>query len=88
MTVNGKTYTQLDKIGKGGSGQVYRVMAENGKLLALKRVKLDEADEAAILGYKGEIELLKQLQSETRVVDLYDWQVDEEKQCLSVVGLC
>ncbi|KAF2099476.1 kinase-like protein [Rhizodiscina lignyota] len=85
MTVNGKTYTQLDKIGKGGSGQVYRVMAENGKLLALKRVKLDEADEAAILGYKGEIELLKKLQSEARVIDLYDWQVDEEKQCLSVL---
>lgn len=86
MTVNGKAYTQLDKIGKGGSGQVYRVMAENGKMLALKRVKLDEADEAAIMGYKGEIALLQKLQTEQRVIDLYDYQVDDEKQCLSVVS--
>lgn len=86
MTVNGKAYTQLDKLGKGGSAQVYRVMAENGKLLALKRVKLDGADEAAILGYKGEIELLQKLQNESRVINLYDYQVDEEKQCLSVVS--
>lgn len=88
MTVNGKVYTQLDKLGKGGSGQVYRVMAENGRLMALKRVKLEGLDEQAIMGFKGEIDLLQKVRNERRVVNLYDYQVDDEKQCLSMVRIC
>jgi len=87
FTVNGKIYSQMGKIGKGGSSDVYRVMAENCKMFALKRVKLEGADESAVMGYKGEIDLLKQLEGNERVVQLYDYQVDEEKQCLSVVCL-
>ena len=86
FTVNGKSYQQIAKIGRGGSSDVYRVMAENGKLFALKRVKLDDADEAAVRGYKGEIDLLNKLKDVDRVVRLYDYQVDEEKLCLSVVS--
>jgi serine/threonine-protein kinase TTK/MPS1 len=65
---------------------VYRVMAENFKLLALKRVKLEDADEAAVRGYKGEIDLLQKLKNVDRVVRLYDWEVDEQRQVLSVVS--
>lgn len=86
MKVNGKVYTQMGKIGRGGSSDVYRVMAENCKMFALKRVKLEDADESAVRGYKGEIELLRKLDKVDRVVQLYDWQVDEEKCCLSVVS--
>lgn len=64
---------------------MYRVMAENFKLLALKRVKLEDADEAAVRGYKGEIDLLQKLKNVERVVRLYDWEVDEQRQILSVV---
>lgn len=64
---------------------MYQVMAENSKMFALKRVKLEGADEAAIAGYKGEIELLKKLENVDRVVRLIDYQIDEEKQCLYVV---
>lgn len=60
-------------------------MAENFKLLALKRVKLEDADEAAVRGYKGEIDLLQKLKNVERVVRLYDWEVDEQRQVLSVV---
>ncbi|KAF2088225.1 kinase-like protein [Saccharata proteae CBS 121410] len=83
--VNGKPYQEIGRIGKGGSSDVYRVMAENGKLFALKRVKLEDADENAVRGYKGEIELLKKLEGVERVVRLFDWEVDEEKQILSVL---
>jgi serine/threonine-protein kinase TTK/MPS1 len=61
-------------------------MAENFKLLALKRVKLEDADEAAVRGYKGEIDLLQKLKNVDRVVRLYDWEVDEQRQVLSVVS--
>lgn len=84
--VNGKQYQEVGRIGKGGSSDVYRVMAENGKLFALKRVKLEDADESAVRGYKGEIELLRKLEGVERVVRLFDWEVDEEKQILSVVS--
>jgi serine/threonine-protein kinase TTK/MPS1 len=48
LRVNGKMYTRIDSLGRGGSGKVYRVSAENGKLLALKRVSLDNLDERVI----------------------------------------
>jgi serine/threonine-protein kinase TTK/MPS1 len=86
LAVNGKHYSQMDRIGRGGSSAVYRVMAENFKLLALKRVKLDDADEAAVRGYKGEIDLLQKLKNVDRCVRLYDWEVDEQRQVLSVVS--
>ncbi|KAF1832935.1 kinase-like protein [Decorospora gaudefroyi] len=85
LTVNGKHYSQMDRIGRGGSSAVFRVMAENFKLLALKRVKLEDADEAAVRGYKGEIDLLQKLKNVDRVVRLYDWEVDEQRQVLSVL---
>lgn len=85
LSVNGKHYSQMDRIGRGGSSAVYRVMAENFKTLALKRVKLEDADEAAVRGFKGEIDLLQKLKSVDRVVRLYDWEVDEQRQVLSVV---
>jgi serine/threonine-protein kinase TTK/MPS1 len=84
--VNGKVYTQLVRLGKGGSSDVYQVMAENSKMFALKMVKLEGADEAAIMGYKGEINLLRKLKNEDRVVQLFDYMVDEEKQRLYVVS--
>ncbi|CAN9341010.1 unnamed protein product [Alternaria alternata] len=85
LSVNGKHYSQMDRIGRGGSSAVYRVMAENFKLLALKRVKLEDADEATVRGFKGEIDLLQKLKNVDRVVRLYDWEVDEQRQVLSVL---
>jgi serine/threonine-protein kinase TTK/MPS1 len=86
LSVNGKHYSQMDRIGRGGSSAVYRVMAENFKQLALKRVKLEDQDESAVRGYKGEIDLLRKLSNVERVVQLYDWEVDEQRQILSVVS--
>ena len=63
-------------------------MAENYRLLALKRVKLEDADEATVRAYKGEIDLLNKLKKVERVVSLYDWEVDEQRQLLSVVSFC
>lgn len=83
--LNGRTYRRLDCIGRGGSSRVFRIMAENYKIFALKRVNLEEADAAAIAGYKGEIELLKKLENVDRVIRLFDYEVNEDKGVLNVL---
>jgi serine/threonine-protein kinase TTK/MPS1 len=87
LRVNGKHFTRLDCIGRGGSSRVYRVMAENSKFFALKRVSLDDADEMAVRGFKGEIDLLKKLEGVERVIRLYDFELNEDKGTLSVVSV-
>ena len=85
ISVNGKLFTRMDCIGRGGSAKVYRVMAENYKVFALKRVALEDVDELAIRGYKGEIDLLRKLENEDRVVRLFDYEINDERQTLSVL---
>ncbi|KAI0912507.1 kinase-like domain-containing protein [Ustulina deusta] len=85
MKVNGKCYTRIDSLGRGGSGKVYRVAADNGKMFALKRVSIENADENTVKGYKGEIDLLKKLAKVERVITLIDYEMNDEKQVLSLV---
>jgi serine/threonine-protein kinase TTK/MPS1 len=84
--VNGKSYQPLERCGKGGSAEVWRVQAENGKVFALKRVRLHGQDPAAIQGYKGEIDLLNKMKGNPRVVELFDYAIDDEKEVLYVVS--
>jgi serine/threonine-protein kinase TTK/MPS1 len=83
--INGKSFQPLERCGKGGSAEVWRVQAENGKVFALKRVRLQGQDPAAIQGYKGEIDLLNKLKGNPRVVELFDYAVDDDKGVLYVV---
>lgn len=85
VIINGRSYKRLDCVGRGGSSRVYRIMAENYKIFALKRVSLEDADMASIAGYKGEIDLLRKLENVERVIRLYDYEVNEEKQTLNVM---
>jgi serine/threonine-protein kinase TTK/MPS1 len=85
VIINGRSYKRLDCVGRGGSSRVYRIMAENYKIFALKRVALEDADMASIAGYKGEIDLLRKLENVERVIRLYDYEVNEEKQTLNVM---
>ncbi|KAJ4272158.1 hypothetical protein NW762_000869 [Fusarium torreyae] len=85
LRVNGVAYTRLDCLGRGGSGKVYRVAAENGKMFALKRVSLENADDSTIKGYLGEIDLLKKLGEVERVIKLFDCEMNTEKQILTLL---
>ncbi|KND90183.1 Serine/threonine-protein kinase MPS1 [Tolypocladium ophioglossoides CBS 100239] len=85
LRVNGKCYTRLDCLGRGGSAKVYRVTAENGNMFALKRVSLENADETTIKGYKGEIDLLGRLSNVDRVIKLFDHEMNSEKQVLTLL---
>jgi serine/threonine-protein kinase TTK/MPS1 len=62
-------------------------MAENSTFYALKKVNLEDADEGAVQGFKGEINLLEKLKGEERVIRLYDYEMNDEKGILSVVRL-
>ncbi|KAJ5624264.1 hypothetical protein N7510_000573 [Penicillium lagena] len=85
VSINHKHFTRLDCIGRGGSSRVYRVMAENYKIFALKRVNLEDVDPLTLTGYKGEIDLLKKLENVDRVVRLFDWELNSDKHALSVL---
>lgn len=86
IKINGKIFTRLDVIGRGGSARVYRVMAENNAMFALKKVNLEDADESAVMGFKGEIKLLEKLTGDDRVIQLIDYEVNDDKGVLSVVS--
>ncbi|ROT35599.1 kinase-like protein [Sodiomyces alkalinus F11] len=85
IRVNGKSYTRLDCLGRGGSAKVYRVTAENGAMFALKRVSLEQADEMTIKGYRGEIDLLGKLTGVDRVINLFDYEMNDEKRMLTLL---
>lgn len=85
VTVNGRSYRRLDCIGRGGSARVYRVMTDDLRVLALKKVSLRGVDNTAVQGYKGEIELLKRLTHVDRVVKLVDWEFNVSTDCLNLV---
>jgi len=86
IRVNGKCYTRLDVLGRGGSAKVYRVTAENGRMWALKRVSLEHADELTIKGFKSEIDLLTKLANVERVINLLDYEMNDEKKVLTLVS--
>ncbi|KAM7189728.1 hypothetical protein V8F33_009867 [Rhypophila sp. PSN 637] len=72
-----KKYILNGCIGRGGSAKVYRVSAESGKMLALKRVSLENADKATVKGFKEEIDLLKRLRGINRFIQLVDHDTQE-----------
>lgn len=87
--INGKMFSIRGgkPLGRGGSSIVWRVMAENDNMFALKKVNLEDCNEETVRGYKAEIELLKKLENVDRVVRLLDWEVNEQKQSLSIVSV-
>lgn len=75
IQVNGTEYEKMELLGRGGSSKVYKVRTPNNKVYALKRVAFDEFDESSVDGFKGEIELLKKLENQPRVVRLVDYEM-------------
>ena len=61
--VRGKRYKVMKLLGKGGSSRVYEAFDEQrNSVVAIKRVNLEEADEATTAGYINEIAMLEKLQ--------------------------
>eukprot|EP01134_Creolimax_fragrantissima_P002884 CFRG2884T1 len=75
FVVNGKAYTKLQVLGKGGSSVVYLVIGSDRKINALKMVKLEGVDAQTIRSYQSEIDLLKRLQGCDNIIRLHDSEV-------------
>lgn len=88
LSVNGKFYTKLEMIGKGGSSKVYKVLAADGKLYALKRVQLKGVDPTAAAGYINEMSLLKRLQLCDHIIKLIDAEVNRKDGIMYMVMEC
>lgn len=87
IKVNDRTYHEVELLGKGGSSKVYKLrLTTNNKAYAIKQVTFDDVDEMATRGFLGEIDLLKKLSSEQRVIKLYDYEIFHNS--LSLVMEC
>ena len=64
---------------------MYKLLASNGEIYALKKVDLEGVDEAIIQGYLNEIQLLETFQNDERIIRLYDSEIDETKKTISMV---
>ncbi|KAM5382575.1 hypothetical protein ACJZ2D_002579 [Fusarium nematophilum] len=83
--VNGQPYTVTRKLGKGGSGRVYEVMTVTNQQAAFKRIPLNNLDDRSKSQIKNEVALLKSLAEVERVVQIWDWAVDEAKNFIYIV---
>lgn len=77
IDVNGKLYEKLELLGKGGSSKVFKVKSKENKVYAIKKICLDDFETSSIIGFRGEIDLLKKLRGEERVVKLIDESLDQ-----------
>ncbi len=77
VNINGKLYRQLDLIGRGGSGNVYRVLDEKLKTFALKitRCSNGQTREECL----REMEITTLLQGEEHVIQLYEYAISENQ---------
>mmetsp|Transcript_43343 Transcript_43343/g.76015 ORF Transcript_43343/g.76015 Transcript_43343/m.76015 type:complete len:730 (+) Transcript_43343:645-2834(+) len=85
IRVENEPYVKLGVIGKGGSCKVYRALSRNCDVVALKKVKLDGLNKAAIDGYANEIALLKRLKGNPAIIQLYSAEVDLERKSILLV---
>lgn len=76
VIINGESYQKLDRIGKGGSSNVYKVIGRDCKLYALKEVDLSSADQETIDSYENEIELLQNLQGSPYIIKMKGWEIN------------
>ncbi|CAM0139583.1 unnamed protein product [Umbelopsis sp. WA50703] len=88
--VNKHWYTVLDQLGKGGTGRVWRVMSHtHHRIFALKHVSLADVDsEATISSYINEIRLLERLSGHSRIVKLYDYEVNQQNGYIQMILEC
>lgn len=87
VVVAGKTYLVLEEIGRGGSSKVYRILAPDLQIYALKKIKLKQLDQSNIQQYENEISLLKKLQGKEHIIRLVAADTDLKQKVIHVVHI-
>jgi len=78
----------LEQIGRGGTSKVYKVLSQDGKILALKKIDINGSDKASIKGYVNEINLLNHLKNNSRIIQLVDSEINREAKSIYMVMEC
>ncbi|EFJ38576.1 hypothetical protein SELMODRAFT_70574, partial [Selaginella moellendorffii] len=76
--VNNKRYQKLGKIGSGGSSHVFKVIAQDCTIYALKRIILKGRDHQTACGFHQEIEYLERLKGKNHIIQLIDYEVTDK----------
>lgn len=61
-------------------------MTGDYEIVALKKISLRKIDGIGAQGFKSEIELLRRFAATDRVIQLIDWEYDNTRDNLSMVG--
>lgn len=85
ISVKDHLYLAVQKIGKGGSSKVYKVLSSDGQVYALKVVNLSNAGPEAVESFVNEIHLLTMLQGSERIINLVDSDIDKSNKRISIV---
>ena len=88
VEVNGRTYLRLGVLGRGGSTTVYRIMSQEGELLAYKRIQVQGSEENCVAqcrSYSNEINLLMKLKGSPNIIELLDFSVDLKEFSISMI---
>ncbi|KAK9828905.1 hypothetical protein WJX72_002702 [[Myrmecia] bisecta] len=85
VMVRATRYTKLECVGRGGSSKVFKVMAPNRKIYALKRIKLQGRDAEAASGFIDEITLLQRLRNKQNIIQLVDAEVIQAEGLIYMV---
>lgn len=71
--INNNVYTEITRIGKGGSSQVFQCFSNtHGCMVAVKIVDLEYEPKEVKEGFINEVRLLKKLQGSKHVIKLFD----------------
>ncbi|CAI5461802.1 unnamed protein product [Closterium sp. Yama58-4] len=77
--LNGRWYSKVKVAGKGGSSEVFKVVARDGQEFALKRIR---AEGGAMEEFKQEISILTRLRGHRGIIHLFDSAVCEGEQAI------
>jgi len=72
--VNGRPYTKIKVIGRGGSCKVYKVTGPDNEIYALKRVA---ASRKSFESFKNEVHVLEQLRGKDNIIHMIEYELDE-----------
>lgn len=91
IKMGNKSYRVLQMVGRGGSSKVYKVLSlQDSQILALKKVNLRNLDEATLLGYINEIELLSKFKDAQTpfIIKLVEYELNREQGYLLILMEC
>ena len=80
-------YEIIQKIGEGSSGIVYKAREIGSyKIVTLKQIKyLSETDEKSYEQAFNEILILKKLKGNKNIIDILDYEIDEQEKCIYII---